>query len=128
MYKARYDVVTDPEGKKESILEVVFNFEKEVAPKDRWKAFQRMNPRRGGGIPVREGLLREYLREKEKLWFKDYDCCWIFSNGGREVGLHYPSRKKLKFRIRAIANRNISLENILDLDALNKFIVTGKID
>lgn len=132
MYKAKYIVERDAKGIKIVGLHAVFDFSKEIAPKSHREVTERIQC-------DEDGQLHRYLVEKEGLRYASIASyirripslaitpgCWYTFDSPEKMVRVNCKESELKLVIEANAAQNIPLEQILNLDALNKFILTGE--
>ena len=120
MYKAIYRVKTQKTEKEEvsySVLKAEFRFEEDVAPKDRDKIKERCRYRDTGGA------LSWYLLNKEKL-FVTRSSFQPLLGKNKQVRIK-TCRFNLGFDIIVEARESVPLEKMLNLDALNEYILRG---
>jgi hypothetical protein len=101
----------------ETNLDVEFRFGKEVLQGDIREVEKRYYP------PKKH--LDAYLEKKEGL--KKIQGRQYYSDGqGKRLYL-YPCWFRLGFNVNVIAEKNLPLEEMLDVDSLNRFVLTGNI-
>ena len=105
-------------------LKASFRFKNEVAPENREKIWNRIKtPYRNGYNP-----LDEYLFEKEKIGYNSNENLYCEQDNIERDRKLFISRHKFRlgFDITVESNKNLKLEEMFDLEKLNKFILTGE--
>ena len=142
MYEAQFTIreIKEPDEKIEYVthLKVKFNFKKEIAPKDKDKIKEKCKiPRRG---PPNYNFLKEYLENEgfENSLIDAIDTVRdnMFKKEIKQDNSSFyfkmqilPAYNKLGFKIEGSAEEKINnLEEIINLEDLNNFILTGKKD
>jgi len=129
MYTAKYVVKIEKtsNGVKKKTIDLVakFRFRDEVAPKDRLMLRNRiLNP-----YPYHklyEYLIRTEKLEKQYIWSSNDQTRYVY-DGNRKVKIEEPcSLPILGFNLKATSNGEFPLEELIDLDALDHFVLTGE--
>ena len=116
-------------------LKASFRFKNEVAPENREKVKERINYDKFEEYDMRyyrgDPNIATYLISngasvgKKLTPFSDKDKTDYFYKNGCEYRIN-SSPKKLKFNIEVTSKNKKSLDEMLDLERLNKFILTGE--
>lgn len=128
MYTAEYKQKITEDGKESATLFAKFRFRQEIAPKDWGDVEKRIINFCKGEITDGE---RNYLVEKgfNKNGY-GFNFCFSLITGEYEIFL-YPRETFIRNGLNIEANsfgKNLSLDKMINLDEINKLILTGKID
>jgi len=104
--------------KSDTVLEAKFLFGDEVAPCDREKVRQRINTSEEGLVGLNGFLISRAYHSEEDWGERRYIK-------GRETLKISPCTFSLGFRLKSEAKGNYPLEDMIDLDALNDFVLHG---
>jgi len=129
-YRANYYVENEGDslegGSKKRELRVSFSFGNEVSRVDLGKVIARIRD----GNNIGEGLY-DYLTSAggEALEYQSTPSrkAVKFTDSNRSVRVYLGKWKMLSFAVEVTARKDIPLERLLNCDALNKFILTGKV-
>jgi len=131
MYVAKYYVETENKSEQKSertILKVRLRFKDEVAPKDRDSLKQRI-------FSVENGQLHRWLMENEGLQFSGWSgilpfyCAAVYSDSeqsSKKRRFNFTRPSDFGLNIKGISEGYTPLEEMLDLDSLNKHLLNGK--
>jgi len=140
MYRFKYNhrIMQAPDNyDNQTVLSAVFDFGSEVPKKDKEEVRKRCDFRtrmvNRGGIREQDiGELNRYLFEHECSGFEKTNTLLLPSQGyaGGRTYFTISSLRlgKLGIKLRVEARGHLPLEKMFDLEALNKFILTGKVD
>lgn len=128
MYKARCTTKKNSDGEEYTLLRARFRFKRGVAPKDRKVVKQRIDVRGGGGA------LKGYLVSVEGCKYQEENSS--NSNANFIADTKEPVYSRfidiylhtwgLGFNIDVSCSGAVPLEEMLDLGALNRFVITGQ--
>ncbi len=128
---SRYNKQVINEGKSnqktKTTLEASFTFKDEVAPVNREKIFGRIWGKKEPGR-LFEYPLFEYLREVEKINYNFFYRRYYDSDHSkdREIKLTKLPWGKLGLKLKISSSKNLDSHELIDLNSLNRFILTGK--
>lgn len=136
-YVATRAIKPDGTESEKTVLEARFRFYNEVAPKDKNEVYNRADAYMNRDISrmtAHKGLLGQYLTNIEKLdydFFSSREHLFKYFFDSKDGKLRLVVKKLLlckqpAFDLKMISSEIVPLEEMLDLDALNNFVLTGK--